>query len=288
MSFLVGTPVPGVDPTHLQPPKILLVIISNWIEKIPRFLYAAHLIEKTDLISFHGAASTSKVAAAAPTNGETSVSPLAGLMRWCTLAPCHHKQDATPKGSQETIFELQSHSIKDQTHSNGSTSNAGGKETSVKPEDFQTLIAKLHANLLSVILSDSQSFPRETLVGDHVAVTVAALLGLSNYQPTQLKKRGKLTTTSAATTTVAETEYGESGEKNQLLDESVERLAQFLQISLSTGLLVLSPGNLWCIVMVLVNCFSLSSFSDNLSSMASTLPINKLLTLVIAHHSSRR
>lgn len=259
MSFLVGTPVPGVDPTHLQPPKILLVIISNWIEKIPRFLYAAHLIEKTDLISFHGAASTSKVAAAAPTNGETSVSPLAGLMRWCTLAPCHHKQDATPKGShnvKETKFELQSHSIKDQTHSNGSTSNAGGKETSVKPEDFQTLIAKLHANLLSVILSDSQSFPRETLVGDHVAVTVAALLGLSNYQPTQLKKRGKLTTTSAATTTtVAETEYGESGEKNQLLDESVERLAQFLQISLSTGLLVLSPGNLWCIVMVLVNCF---------------------------------
>lgn len=97
--------------------------------------------------------------------------------------------------------------------------------------DFQTLIAKLHANLLSVILSDSQSFPRETLTSDHVAVTVAALLGLSNYKPTQLKKRGK-------------GEEREDRDENKGLDESVERLAQFLQISLSTGLLALSSGNL--------------------------------------------
>ena len=101
------------------------------------------------------------------------------------------------------------------------------------------LISKLHANILSVILSDSQSFPRDTLTSDHIAVTVAALLGLSRHQPAQLKRRGKGGVAAAAAT--EERNQGE-GENHQELEESVERLAQFLQISLSTGLLVLSSG----------------------------------------------
>ena len=115
------------------------------------------------------------------------------------MPPCHHTQDTEIKETRNFKEELQSHPpasvLKDQTNSKDTNPGVKGKDESLKQkeeESLQTLIAELHANLLSVILSDSQSFPRETLIGDHVAVTVAALLGLSNYQPTQLKKsRGK-------------------------------------------------------------------------------------------------
>jgi hypothetical protein len=254
---IVGTPVPGVDPTHLQPPKQLLVIISNWIEKAPLFLYTARLIDKkTDLPSFHSAGKSAR---------QSPASPLAGLIQWCVLAPCDHtrhdREDQTEGSLKDFKLHEGSKSVVPACTPTEKRKQTTMKETmqSTKLEDevvnFQTLIAKLHANLLSVILSDSQSFPHETLTSDHVAMTVAALLGLSNHHPTQLKRRGKA---------------GEekTQERNQDLDESVERLAQFLQISLSTGLLALS--------------------TENLSSMASTLPINKLLSLVIAHHSARR
>ena len=222
-----------MDPTHLQPPKQLLVIISNWIDKMPQFLYAARLNDKkTDLPLLHSASKSPR---------QSPASPLAGLMQWCILAPCDScTKDIAADLSEGALKDSKLHEASKSVVSASTPTEEQKPSTvkesvqSTKQEDetvnFKTLIAKLHANLLSVILSDSQSFPHETLTSDHVAMTVAALLGLSNHHPTQLKRRGKAG------------EEEKAQEKNHDLDESVERLAQFLQISLSTGLLALSTG----------------------------------------------
>lgn len=217
-------------------------------------------MEKTDFITFHG---TSKALAAQSAAGTTE-SPLAGLMRWCILAPCYHHPDQPPEELQkkslvdDKVGAKNPESIPTVGCSSGRDPLVkGGKESEGKKsgEDFQTLISKLHANLLSVILSDSQSFLRDTLTSDHIAVTVAALLGLSHHQPAQLKKRGKAAAAAAAA--AEERGQGGEGENHQELEESVERLAQFLQISLSTGLLVLSSGK----VLFFYFCFRFGIFS---------------------------
>ena len=249
--MLVGTPVPGVDPTNLSPPEKLLSIISHWVEKSPQFLYSAPLMEKTDLVTFHG---PSKSSTSQPS--VTAESCLAGLMSWCVLAPCYHHpgQDTARLQQKSLAEELVSENKLFSASSGSSTGIDSGVSATKTTEDkdkgpeneekeFHTLVAKLHANLLSVVLSDSQSFSRDTLTSDHIAVSVAALLGLSNHQPAQLKRRGGKTTTAAVS--------GGDTERQQELDESVERLAQFLQISLSTGLLALSSGKIMIVSLVL-------------------------------------
>ena len=244
--FSVGTPVPGVDTENLCPPDKLLSILSHWVEKDPQFLYASRLLETTDLISFHGSS------AAHSSYSSTGDFPLAGLMRWCVLAPCYHPPDHSKPHQNslretpvELLLEKPSENLAGKYNISGKVfdnkdikSDSEGKEEAV---DFRTQMAKLHANLLSVVLSDSQSFAHDTLTSDHIAVTVAALLGLSRHQPAHLKRRGK--TTAIAAAPVEERAQGDV-EKHRELEESVERLAQFLQISLSTGLLNLSPGKL--------------------------------------------
>lgn len=84
--------------------------------------------------------------------------------------------------------------------------------------EFDSLMTKLHADLLSVVLSHSKSFRHHSLTSDSVAVIVAAMLGFSQQQRSR--------------------EGGGGGKMN----EAVERLSQFLQISLSMGILVLKPG----------------------------------------------
>lgn len=246
---VVGTPAPAVNSEHLQPSKQLVSIISKWLENKPQFLYAASPIEKTDLLSFHGANKSTHQAAPA-------VSPLAGLMQWCVLAPCHHtkppseREDNATGTAEKTSTQYQTLNTVAYPSSTGeknaslmesSREEEGGNEQGGKVDDkemnFQMLVAKLHANLLSVILSDSQLFPHGTLTSDHVAVTVAALLGLSKHTTlAQRKKRGKMMASAAEET------GDRDREKSKDLEESVERLAQFLQISLSTGLLALSAG----------------------------------------------
>ena len=242
-----------MDPARLCPPRQLLSIISHWVEKTPQFLYAPRLMEKTDVIAFHSPGKASTAAPSATTTG-TSESPLAGLMRWSILAPCHrhHPEQGAEELQKKSLVHKKVKQFSEKTKEGLSSATTSTGRDSLAPageegegrdknteEDFQMLISKLHANILSVILSDSQSFPRDTLTSDHIAVTVAALLGLSRHQPAQLKRRGKGGVAAAAAT--EERNQGE-GENHQELEESVERLAQFLQISLSTGLLVLSSG----------------------------------------------
>lgn len=171
--FLVGTPVAGIDLTHLQPPVGLLRIISHWVEVAPEFLYAARLIDKkVDFPTFH---SSSK----SPRSKSPSF-PLAGLMQWCILAPCDHMK----QGSEGTGKESKATNC-----TPGVTKGDGGAMAGEKESDFQSLVAQLHASLLSVILSSSQSFQHGSLTSDHIAVIVAALLGFSKHQPQQLKRR---------------------------------------------------------------------------------------------------
>lgn len=258
--FTVGTPVPGVDPASLSPPKRLVSILSNWVEMNPQFLYPPRLLDKTDLIVFHG---PSKVTASSQPPSSMSIplsqSPLPGLISWCVLAPCYHHTSGPTTSEKIYHKSLLKKTVPESEISNGTSSSTitterdrlvkeeekkkeRNDESKVDDEtiiDYRTLVAKLHANLLSVVLSDAQSFPRDTLTSDHIAVTVAALLGLSHHQPAQLlKKRGGKGAAASATE-----EKRQEGDKiDDGLEESVERLAQFLQIGLSTGLLVLSSG----------------------------------------------
>ena len=233
-----------MDSAHLQPPEKLLGIVSNWIENTPRFLYVARLLDKTDLLPFHAA---SKAPQPPPAS-----SPLAGLMQWCVLAPCHHlkhspgglNQVSTMRAAEngsKLLSEVPKSVVPSPTKESVGDAKEdernGSKGLGDRVLNIQSLIAKLHANLLSVILSDSQLFPHDTLTSDHVAMTVAALLRLSNHQPlvAQIKKKA------GKAVPPEENDRGED-EENPELNESVERLAQFLQISLSTGLLALSAG----------------------------------------------
>ena len=106
---------------------------------------------------------------------------------------------------------------------------------------LETLVSELHANLLSVILSHPTSFRQHSLTSDNLAVVVAALLSFRQH----LWAGGtKGACTSEGGGGVACDDGGGGG-----MRESVERLAQFLQISLSNGMLVLSPGSLLCYIL---------------------------------------
>ena len=118
----------------------------------------------------------------------------------------------------------------------GRGGGGGGEGEGGGESDMASLVAHLHASLLSVILSNSQSFQHGSLTSDHIAVVVAALLGFSCHQPQQLVKRKRERKTGRRE------EAEDDSEGREGLKESVERLAQFLQISLSAGLLDLSPG----------------------------------------------
>ena len=155
---------------------------------------------KPELLSIHGQR----------TKPSPPTSLLAGLIQWCVLGPL------VPR-------ELESH-IHSKTRKD-EKSDSGGRPSPLTQQqkgmeiEFDGLVAKLHAELLSVVLSHSKSFRPRSLTGDSVAVIVAALLGFDQ----QLRS-------------------GEGGAGGSRMNEAVERLAQFLQISLSTGILALNPG----------------------------------------------
>ncbi len=185
-----------MDPAHLNPPTKLLEILTHWLETSPEFLFPPQLLSKPlEQLSIH-------TQRPKPLPSPTL---LAGLIQWCVLAPLaprHQLPRGTTADHNGTITDAQ---IK------------GGTGEHQNCIDFESLMAKLHADLLSVVLSHSKSFHVHSLTSDNVAMIVAALLGFNR----QLRGR-------------------ESG--GGRMNEAVERLSQFLQICLSTGILVLKPG----------------------------------------------
>ena len=207
----VGSVPQGVHSDHLHPPIRMLEIVSHWVETFPEFLFPSKLSDKwSDLPLLR----TKKLT-------PHSKSPLPGLMQWCMLAPLIPREQLSggnprhsQKGLKETVVCMTA-----ETPPNG-------KNDSLREEKFATLVAKLHANILSVILSHSQSFGYRSLVSDDIAVIMATLLAFSQ-KISQAQSRDSGT--------------GGGGVASKM-NESVERLAQFLQITLSCGLLSLNAG----------------------------------------------
>lgn len=209
----VGSVTQEVDSTHLYPPIRMLEIVSHWVETLPEFLFPTKLLEKwSELPMLRSKQLTPH-----------SKSPLPGLMQWCVLAPLVPKDQLLCCGSAKDSQKLNKMLVT----SNSDTALGCNRstETSSKREDkFGSLMAKLHANILSVVLSHSQSFGYRSLSSDDIAVVMATLLAFS--QQLSQSRRGT----------------GDGGDVSGRMTESVERLAQFLQIMLSCGILALTAG----------------------------------------------
>ena len=140
-------------------------------------------------------------------------------MQWCVLAPLCPDATGPKKPLRGSLNKLGNN---DSEFANGvnvlSLEVSTKEKEQTKDVDTQTLVASLHADLLSGILSLSKPLPCQ-LSGDEVAVLVANLL---KYYTQRKMTDGR--------------------ELVEEMDECVERLAQLLQISLSSGLLMLGSG----------------------------------------------
>ena len=196
----------------------MLEIVSHWVETFPEFLFPSKLSDKwSDLPLLR----TKKLT-------PHSKSPLPGLIQWCILAPLIPREQVVsggnPRHSQKGLTETVV-----RTTASCSKTPPSGIDDSQREEKFASLVAKLHANILSVILSHSQSFGYRSLVSDNIAVIMATLLAFSQkISQGQSRDSG--------------TGGGGGGGVASMMNESVERLAQFLQITLSCGLLSLNSG----------------------------------------------
>ncbi len=139
---------------------------------------------------------------------------LPGLMQWCVLAPLCPNYSTIAKKT-----ESKSNYSKDSRDEPMDTSSL----KSLDDKDIQMILTSLHADLLSSILSLSKPVTCQ-MSGKEMAVLIANLLGYYSNR----KQRGE----------------EEMAEK---MEECVERLAQLLQISLSSGLLNLRPGKCLCV-----------------------------------------
>lgn len=134
--------------------------------------------------------------------------------------------------------------------------SARSSSVATENNEFQHLLAQLHAELLSALLSLSQapalstSCPAaitDSLNSDDVAMIVAALIAFSSRPDVDVGGG-----------TVRNFQGGEEGRgeceevKGDKMEECVERFAQFLQISMSGKVLQLESGEFWTFVQPLV------------------------------------
>jgi hypothetical protein len=142
------------------------------------------------------------------------------------------------------------------TNSKLSGANSGSAKTALNPtktspvrsalkeDDFQSLLARLHAEVLSSLLSLSVSRSGNSVLpalsSDDVAMVVAALLAFS-HKPASVAG-GSGTERKDKSDRDAVGRNGGNGGGGSRMEESVERFAQFLQISMSTKILQLKPG----------------------------------------------
>ncbi len=241
MYSLVGKLLPVVASSDINPPIRMLRIVSHWVESSPELFSCPHYpeITPTKLPLLHPRTTPS-----GGTDGSDVPpllrSPITGIIQWCVLAPMvnHSKvysrttnQSSSNSngtklvGSNPTGTGQNSTGIKKLTCMAtplSANSDVGSEESE---ENFQQILAQLHAELLSALLSVGHTHSSsssggggitDSLNSDDVARIVAALIAFS-------QKQG-----------------GEEGVKG--MEESVERLAQFLQISLSAKALKLEPG----------------------------------------------
>lgn len=237
-----------VDTTDLLPPIRMLRIVLHWVESNPELFYSSRHpgIVPSKLPLLHSHSDFPNVPR----------SPITGIIQWCTLAPMVDDTDThsgtNPAGSNSTGTKSTGSNFSGTkptgssstgtkpTGSNSTGTNLSGMISTSSNSTEDRLLAQIHAELLSALLSLSQSQSSATatmaasLNSDDIAMIVAALIafsqrlevGVAGRQPAQ--ERGN----------------GELGEKtgDRKMEEAVERFAQFLQISMSTKLLQLKPG----------------------------------------------
>lgn len=223
LCYAVGKRLPEVDPSQLHPPIKVLEIILHWVESKPElFCHSRHQDfdpSKLPLLSHSHSQS-------GPSPQASMYSPITGIIQWCVLAPMVNDKKlysgtkTKPADSIKTGTGLNSH-FSDTIGTSNSTK-------SIHTEDgFQSLLARLHAELLSALLCHSQATPThgrpgdliDGLSSDDVAVLVASLIAYS-------QKVG----------------VAGGGARCTEMEEGVERFAQFLQISMSSKVLQLKSG----------------------------------------------
>ena len=225
-----GEALPQVDVDHLNPPLKMLEIVSHWVETYPTFLFPAQLLDQhaTPKLPLLNSNSNHQ-----SLDFYSSHSPLIGLIQWCVISPLttglNLYGQKSRKGDSKSP-SLKSPGIITDPFSNPPTELSS--KSSSEPKDATTMMADLHANLLSLLLSGTYQLPIQ-LVGKHghlltgsdMRGVVSLLLGFKE----------KLASSSENSRTVMSS-------LESWLDESIERLAQFLQILLSTGLLSVKQG----------------------------------------------
>ena len=238
-------------------------IVSEWVESSPDFLYATPHHRDTIHTKFPLLHSHSK-----ETHVHILQLPITGIIQWCVLAPLVESTMAN-KGNE--IEEGKSgpryHSGPKLTDSKITSSKipgvketgskeASSEENTTKESDNQGRLARLHAEVLSALLSvgHTSSSPHPSLLtSDDVAIIVATLLAFSQKQEVEKK------TTKAVKHEVrwevkqeVKKEVGDCG-GDASMEQCVERFSQFLQISLSTKVLQLKPGLCMCAYMYIAS-----------------------------------
>ncbi len=199
-----------MDSSLLNPPIRMLQIVYHWLSTYPNLLSPPPLLsmEISELPLVHSSSMNFDSEFPKP----VLQCLLPGLMQWCVLAPLCPNY---PTIAKET--ESKSNYSKDSDEPMDTSSSK-----LLDNKDMQIILTSLHADLLSSILSLSKSVTCQ-MSGKEMAVLIANLLGYYSHR----KQRGE-------------------EEVTEKMEECVERLAQLLQISLSSGLLNLRSGECLC------------------------------------------
>ena len=223
---------PEVNKDHLHPPLKMLHIVSHWVESCPLFLFPSQLLDQHNIPKLPLINSNSSIQSL---DFYSSRLPLVGLIQWCIITPLSAALNIYGQKSHKD--ELKSPSLKSPQVTldpfNISTNDCleVSNVSPQPPKDVATLVSNLHANLLSLLLSGLQQSPHQ-LSGKHgPLVTVDDVRTIVSTLVSYREKVSSGELSRAATSSLG-----------CWMDESVERLAQFLQILLSTGLLSMKQG----------------------------------------------
>lgn len=214
----------------------MLDIVSEWVESSPDFLYATP--HHRDTVPTQLLHPRSKEAPAHDLH-----LPITGIIQWCVLAPLVDESTVTKIGheNEERKMDPRSHSGSKETGSK----LTGSEENTTKACDYQGQLARLHAEVLSALLSvcHTSSSPQPSpLTSDDVAIIVAALLAFSQKQEVDRKKMNSVKQEVRRDVKQKVKQEGVFCGCGESMEQCVERFAQFLQISLSTKILQLKPG----------------------------------------------
>ena len=173
------------------PPIKLLQLISHWLDANSEFLTSPQLFTESTAMFIRSQAIRTN-----------NVNPLLGLAQWCILESFI---------TDETLIRMK----------NKTTATSENKFV----VEYRTEMSRLHANILSYMLSLSVNSPASVavLATNDVSLLVANLLDL--YRRTS-----------------GGSEKDSEEAKEQRMGLSLERLAQLLQIGLSANIITIKPG----------------------------------------------